>query len=246
MVATAQLHFACEPIERWLLTTSPSDAQLRTLAEALDRHRLEPESFQIAMKHEAYLGDQLLKELVQKNKSVNLGEEIGFGFNQGLLFQLIPRSFWESERKLYLNQFLGQLTQWRELGRPEDMELSDNLRYSVVALMFPSSSRGQIVFTVRLTQMEALRTQVALEQFRLEKGHYPKELTELMPKFLDHLPVDAINPNVWAHKPHLQYSTTRQGYELVSTSPLYKRVRSKSRQVFGHDGRWEQEPRESK
>ncbi len=234
MIGIAQLRIATDPIERWLLEGHPDLAQLQRLQQALRDLQLGPHDFERTMARETVCADEAFEKLLR-------GENLPFDpeQQQGLLLKITPRSYWESERKAYLNLQLAGLDDWRELGKPDDSDPIERLPFSYIAREFaPNTRRAQVQFMLMLSRLQALETMTALEIYRRRQGAYPDELRQLQ---LDPMPVDAMHPNLWDRKPTFTYRKTAQGYQLISESPLYPLINYKPRQVYGYDGKYELE-----
>jgi hypothetical protein len=243
MIGLAQSSLALENVERWIFEAKPDRSQLTRLLTALDRAQPEPSAFGVTMKREIYFCDLAFRELLL-NAAPATPLQV-FGEDEAawkVLTKILPRSYWESEHKAYLNLQLSRLQGWDALGRPENTDSGEYLPFSYAARqMVPNSGRAEAQFLWGMTRFEALRTVVALEIYKSDRGAYPPSLQELVPAYLPHLPKNAISPNVWQRKPSLTYQRDGAAYRLTCQSPLLKTVQLKSPQVFGPDGRYEVE-----
>lgn len=243
MIGVAQESIALENVERWVFETRPSTAQLHRMLAGLRGAEFDREDLRSSMKREIYLADKAFSELLESNPET--AKALDFDSQEGgwqVLLKILPRSYWRSEHKAYLNLMLANQDTLGELGRPNDMDPSQLLPFSFAARQIaPMTSRAQAQFMLSLTRFEALKTVVALEIYQRENGFYPASLDALLP-YLPEPPKDVISPNLWARKPSFTYHRKLfGGYELISQSPVYESVRFKSRQVFGPDGNYKLE-----
>ena len=234
MIGIAQMSIALEPVEGWLSKGTASTEQLQQILTGLKTANIPRSEFWEAMKRETYACDMGFQEILLA--STTSGGHPGLALGDSgwdTMVRIAPKGYWESERKMYLNLQLSQASGWRELGRPSDINIEEMLPLSFATREFvPNSQRAQVQFMLTLSRLSALQTVTALELCRRERGAYPDHLQELVPTYLDKLPVDAIQPNPWSKKPGFDYHKTAQGYQLISDSPLYEKIRFQSRQVF--------------
>lgn len=222
MIELAQLRIALEPIEKLVLQGNLSQAQLGQLQQALEAAQPRPDSLLLAMDRETYAADQFIRSLPNVAPELN---SLGVGF----WTRLLPRTFWESERKAYLNLHLSHRDGWRRLGQPEHTELP---AFNVLAnILTPNVSKAQIQFLSIQVQFEALRGMVALELHRRKTGSYPDSLEELPV-----MPRNAIHPNLWSKKPPLGYQRLGSGYRLQADSSLYLIIDKPPSQSWGAAG----------
>ena len=243
MISVAQESIAVENVERWVFETHPSADQLRRLLAGLQTSGFERRDLQSNMKREIYLADHAFSELLEKDPA--MAKQLDANTEQGgwqLLLKILPRSYWRSEHNAYLNLMLANQDNLFELGRPNEIDPSQLLPFSFAARQLaPLTFRAQAQFMVSLTRFGALKTVLALEIYQREHGAYPESLDQLVPRYLQELPKDAVSPKLWARKPGLSYQRREQGYELVSQSPVYETVHFKSRQLYGPDGNYKLE-----
>jgi hypothetical protein len=242
MINLAMNRIAVGSVERMILEGGLTDQQLRELAATLKETEPDRMLFAETMNREIYAIDDYFQELASPSEPLPPGyrqlDDLGLQNVKALGF--VPRSYWESERNVYLNIQLAQAANWVGLGRPSDTELVDIVKmlpWSVAAQgLVPNLSRAQVQFMVSLSRYSALRLQVALELYHREHGVYPAKLEALVPEYLEAVPVDAMHSNLWKRKEGFAYRLEGTGYRLVSESPLYERVTMKNPQVYGHDG----------
>jgi hypothetical protein len=223
---------ATESVAHMIRDFDLSEAQLRQLMVMLQQHSLQRGDFQTAMYREIYSCERSLQRLVAGDPSMFEGISAG---NPGSLLRLVPRSYWESERKVYLNLTLAHASAWYDLGRPEDdlVEVMRVLPWSMTTqTMVPNIGRAQLNFMLILSRTNALQVALALQLYRKRHGAYPATLESLVPEYLPELPVDPMHPNLWKKKPPLEYARTEQGYTLTSESPLYQKLKYVPRQVL--------------
>ena len=66
--------------------------------------------------------------------------------------------------------------------------------YKTLARMsFPAVGKAVTKFALIQSQVDLARTACALERFRLAHGNYPERLAELVPTYLDKVPLDIVN-----------------------------------------------------
>lgn len=244
MMGVSQQSIALGNVERWIFQARPNVAQLRRLLAALRSAEMPTDQMELTMRRNTYAYDQAFGEFLDDANAANVAAMTGAsGGPEGawlLLLKILPSSYWKSEHKAYLNLELARLGECRQLGRPNDTDPSLLLPFSFAARQFaPATYRAQAQFMGILTRFQALETVTALEIYQREHGSYPEHLNELVPNYLKHLPVDVISPNLWAKKPGFGYQRTKQGYQLLSESPVYATIRLKVRQFYGPDGNYQ-------
>ncbi|MBZ0172090.1 MAG: hypothetical protein K8E66_06900, partial [Phycisphaerales bacterium] len=82
-------------------------------------------------------------------------------------------------------------------------------RYSLAAILTPPLDMLGRTPTQFRQERDALRTRIAIEQFRLLRGRWPGSLTELVPEFLDRIPHDRADGHP------LRYRLDEQGRPLL-------------------------------
>ncbi len=238
MIGLAQTSIAYELVEKFVLEAHPSRRQLVLLLESLTQNSYQRMAFLETMKREAFMLDGAMMSLQEPRESSGAMEDI-MGSNASILARLLPASYWESERKAYLNLILAQFQDWRDLGRPADLNLEDALPLSFAAqVVVPNWKRAQIQFCKTLSQQGALQLVTALEIYQRDHGSYPDSLDELVPAYLPEIPKDAISPNLWNRKPTFGYQRNAKGYGLTSVSPMYDDIGLETRQTYGPDGHY--------
>lgn len=236
MIGIAQMSIALEPIQAWLCEAQASPEQLQALLSALEKADVPRTEFLEAMQRETYLCDRAFSTLLMSRKASDFENILG---GKSLLAGLVPKGYWESERKTYINLQLSQLSSWRELGRPAELNIEEMLPMSFAAReLVPNSNKAQVQFMLILSRLSALKIMTALELYRSTHGTYPDQLSQLVPGTLKEIPVDAIHPNLWPKKPTFEYLGNGQTYQLISQSPLYENIRFKNRQVYGQPGKY--------
>ena len=109
--------------------------------------------------------------------------------------RLLPQSYWESERKAYLNLSLAQFQDWRDLGQPGYLNLEEVMPMNFAAqAVMPNWTRAQIQFCKILSQQEALQVVVALEIYERDHSVYPKTLEALVRPIFPNSPKTRCRP----------------------------------------------------
>jgi hypothetical protein len=80
----------------------------------------------------------------------------------------------------------------------------------VVRVMMPSLSRAVTLHIKAIAHLRAARAAVAAEQFRLDRGRLPESLSELVPDYLDSIPIDPFDGQP------LRFKATEQGIVIYS------------------------------
>lgn len=244
MVGVALRRVASDSLERLLHENELSEAQLLKLSKILKKTTPGRDQFRQSMLQDTYMVDQNFFQLSSQEdnslKSPSLDNVLSWA-------KLLPQSYWESERKVYVNMLLSQLPDWTELARPskfDDSQAFELMPWSFTARdIAPRSNRAQAQFMVSLSYFTALRIEVTLQLYHHHHGEYPGTLKELVPDYLDAVPVDAAHPHLWKRKAPFTYKHTAGGYSLVSESPVYEMVGLKQKQIYGPYGSWK-EPQE--
>ncbi|MCG3121940.1 MAG: hypothetical protein GIKADHBN_00313 [Phycisphaerales bacterium] len=99
-------------------------------------------------------------------------------------------------------------------------------RYMVVRLLFPAISKALLVKSAHLSDVEAVKTMIALELFKLDRGAYPASLDELVAAYIPRRPVDEFDPaglryvvkNAQASSAADAYLLYSSGMDLVDNS----------------------------
>ena len=130
---------------------------------------------------------------------------------------------------------------FNRLGVPEPIEEDDLNPFSIGKKLFiPAAEQPQVQFLYRRSMVDALRLVTALERYRKTLGQYPKRLEQLVPDFIEELPRDSMSPLPWNRKPGFVYQVKEQTYILISESKSYDFIKLARRQVYGHDGNYEE------
>ena len=184
----------CQTLERVLSRVQFSGQQLQELQQKLSDIDLK------RSEKRAFIADMTLFIATDWKKQISplMG---GMGSLRGYIKrQTFKISSIEIKNKLkyiaLMNSFIYAIKQ----PYPEAKELMEKtedqnrnslgFQYSLVKMMFPSLSTIHTM-TVRCTAMlKNTITVLALERFRLNNGHLPKTLNELVPKYLTSLPID--------------------------------------------------------
>ncbi len=103
-----------------------------------------------------------------------------------------------------------RIARLKELG--EELEQLSAL-HVVVKILAPALSRIAEIDLLCRTELDMARTAVAIERYRLAKGERPKDLGELIPDYLDQVPVDPYDEQP------IRYRPDEIGYVLYSLGP---------------------------
>ena len=238
MIRVAMLAITHSNLEEVVLSGQLTDDQLKQLSQTLKEATVTPQDYQRCMERESVLTSRAL-EMYEKS-DVDLKTMEFTGLNPLLIY--MPDSFWESERKAYWNHQLSRYNEWGELNlKPFDDEESEVNPLNVTASVFvPNMKRAPVQVVYSNSKLTALRIQCELERYKLAHRRYPESLQQLEPDFFSELPEDMMKPNKVGHKGTFDYRTTEAGYLLTSYSPLYRRITLNARQVYGHDGTFEE------
>lgn len=241
MIGISLNRIATESVERMLFEHRLSEAQLSALLGLLKETAFGRSDFHDTMLREVYSADTSLRGMAQGDPEVidGVASELG-----RTLLRVVPRSYWRSERNVYMNLSLAHTDSWLELNQPEtDLgQVLSSLPWSLAtAVLIPNTTRAQAQFMVSLTHQNALQAEVALELYKKAHGAYPASLQELVPVYLDEVPIDVVSPNLWKRKSPLVYALEGDSYRLISESPVYEMVKLKTRQSFGDDGNYKSE-----
>lgn len=238
MIKVSKLAITHSGLEEVVLSGELSDEQLAQLSSALEQANVSGLDFQRCMERETVLFDRFLKIFEDSDLSQKDLENTGLN----PLLAYMPDSFWESERKAYWNHQLSRYDNWRELNLSGAYNVEKELNpLNVTTLAFiPNMKRAPVQLTLINSKLSALQVQCALERYKLAHFEYPDKLSQLIPSYLPQLPEDMMKPNKVGQKPTFDYQKTEQGYLLVSNSSVYRRIALKARQVYGHDGNFEE------
>lgn len=236
MVGIAMERIALHPVETMVFDSKTSTSQLRELLSLLDETAPAPLDFRNTMFLETSMLDRGLQQMANGDFRLVTSQSGDAGTR---LLALIPKSYWQSERRALLNLQLSQTANWTELGPTNMSELVNALEvmpWSLSQSLLPNLTRAESQFMLSLSMFHALRLEVALELYKREHGEYPEALKALAPDYIKEVPVDPMHPNLWKHKGGFQYLRAGEGYRLLSDSPLYETIMLKTPQSYGPDG----------
>jgi hypothetical protein len=90
---------------------------------------------------------------------------------------------------------------------------ADRKRYLISGLVLPALSRSTGREIESLARLRVAQAALAIERFRLANGRLPKELNELIPRFLPVVPTDPFDGA------RLRYKPRPKGYVVYSIGP---------------------------
>lgn len=233
MIRIAQLSITHSKLEGAVLNGVFDGDQLETLAQALDAARPEPGLFAETMMRETVMCDSSFDIILSGQGDPG---EIADSEVMSAMIKILPRSYWESERKAYWNNQLMMADQWANLSFPAGEALEINPFNLASSFLVPNTYRANAQFCYIHSKLSALILECELERYKLDHGSYPKDLRQLVPAYLPKLPEDFMQPQALGMKPTFRYKKTDQGYLIKSTSRVYERVSVATEQVYGHDG----------
>lgn len=232
MISIAMEKISMESFERLLFEGKLSRAQLVGLDATLEQTAPKQSDFVEVMRRENYSVDQEFQNLARGER-----KDIGLYSMPKTLVRYIPRSYWESERLVFLNLQLGRAGDWMELGHLPDeigQDIASMLPWSLVAQeMVPNLQRAKGQVLASLGNFTVARLQVALELYKIDHDGYPPTLQALVPNYLPVLPIDPAHPNLWKHKGGYTYQRQGSGYQMISESPAYESISLNRTQVYG-------------
>lgn len=237
MIRIAQTKISIVALERPIVEGKFSDAQLQQLAQALRETRPPAELFADVMKRETYMCDTAF-DLILNNKT-DLGG-LGGDAMMTLLVKILPRSYWESERKAYWNNQLSLSDNWHKLAFPPGGDKLEISPFNVAsATLVPNIGKARVQYCYLYSHMTAMILQCELERYKIHHGSYPDTLNQLTPIYIKNIPEDFMQPQVRGMKGGFKYQKTSAGYLLKSKSPVYDTIGLKTEQVYGHDDHYD-------
>lgn len=231
MIRVAQLRITVRPLEDNVIAGDFTKEQLgelsRTLREALPQAR----DFSDTMKRDTALLDSAFDTILKEGRSSGFFSD---DFSNWYL-EVLPESYWQSERKAYWNNQLARCYTWWNLALPNNAAWSEISPFNVASeMLIPNSWRAQAQFCALHSKMSALILECELERYHTDHGSYPETLEQLVPDYLEELPEDYMQPQALGHKGGFLYQTTADGYLLISRSHAYEKINEKIEQVYGH------------
>jgi hypothetical protein len=237
MIGVAQSHIASDGIEPLLFQGRLDREQLRQLLATLQQTGLRREDFADSMLRETYAADQTFQALAAGKSSESDWRSLWEPGTTGWMLRLFPRSYWISERNVFMNLELSQYGSWVDLDAPDELNLLSLLPWNLATQgLVINTSRAQIQVMWSLSRFAAFEQETALELYKADHGSYPDRLQSLVPQYLKSLPADAMSPNLWKMKTGFSYVRDGNSYHLYSDSPLYQEVHLARRQSYGPDG----------
>ncbi len=186
-----------------------SDAQLRTLQTQLGKFNLAKDMTRAMDSERAGFGDKLF-DYLRKNQH-NINQFLDQSPPLGNLFAFVPRGWLYLEQTSYQRAFDQRVVPDfdPETGRvyPEridqnfdgadsnDKNILGHLRRHdfFVRILLPALGKCYLKAATGETGMNEAMIACGLERYRLANGKLPATLDELVPKFLDHVPLDVCN-----------------------------------------------------
>ena len=238
MIRVAQLSISHQHLEEQIVSGFFDSAELRRLSLALREARMKPQMFAEAMKRETMMCDSAF-DLILSGKE-DVGDLAGSEEALAIALRVMPRSYWESERKAYWNNQLSQSHRWHSLALTGDTKIELSPFNIASELLIPNINRAQLQFCYHHSKYSALILVCELERHKLDHGYYPETLESLVPEYLSELPEDLMRVGMVGKKGGFEYQKTTDGYLLKSNSAAYSGIGLKTLQVYGHDGRFEE------
>ena len=236
MIKVSLYKIIISPLEEAIVGGQFDTEQLTRLAQLLESNGLKRQSLAPSMKGETLLGERFFKDM-STGAGMSLAD-LGRSDIFPWITALLPKSYWESERKAYWNLQMGQMDSWLNLTFEKEVNEADlassfNLGSQVLV---PNSARAVRQFAFTHSKIAALKVCIALERIKVENGNYPSSLDALVPDYLPELPFDAMDTKRLDKKSTFKYEKTNRGYLLKSVSSAYQGIRMAETQVYGHDG----------
>ncbi len=187
-----------------------SEAQLNELADSLERLRATNDSFVSALKVDYQMSSKLLEEISEEGIDVKNLTDGGESSEEAQSF--MAAMFKENRTRLVLADVCRTTVSEVEFPRKDSTrnmveEHVSTSRENMVKLWLSGNISGNILLSLLLpltdgvsdrfaqskTDHNILFLQVAAERFRLKNEAWPKNLDELVPEFIDAIPVDFMN-----------------------------------------------------
>lgn len=233
MSSLGQFRYSLPPLQRALSEHVLTEKQLRRLQTQLQHAQMSISLFTQTMDRYTFLVDETFQALLLDDS----GQLLPGSDSWQRILRLVPKEYWESERKTFLNLHLEQAYHWNMLTPSEPERPMEILPIDLTARQIvPVGGRVQLQFMLIHSRISALQLLTGLELYRLAHDTYPDRLEALIPKYCERLPRDAMQPNHWDRKPTFGYRTGPSGCELISTSPLYEQLHLRSPQIYGKHG----------
>jgi hypothetical protein len=220
LVRMSEVHLLLQPVWEGMATESWTPEQLKELQQRLSEFDILTDARRAFDDDRGALGNSCI-EFVRKSPSqradaIGLFDGIfsGTGYTPlaEVLLRLVP-SGWFYQEQLEYNRMYDQLVMplidvnkrlvSPELASQNQHELEqllegDPLKLTLhhrlfARLLVPAVSRLAPKVARAQTEVDLVTTACALERYRLANGHYPDELTQLVPGFLAKLPNDVID-----------------------------------------------------
>lgn len=230
MFRTAQLRISVGSMEHHIVSGRFNGTQLKELSKALQQARPQAREFSDTMQRETVWVDGMFDLILSGENSLgSFAEDVPDWY-----VKVMPKSYWQSERKAFWNNQLALCYTWWNLALPENRDQGKNAFFNFTSeLLVANSQRAQTQFCYLHSHLSALILCCELERYRLDRGTYPATLDQLVPAYLPELPEDFMKPSILGRKGGFDYQRTGNGYRLVSRSPAYERIQMETEQVYG-------------
>jgi hypothetical protein len=230
MIKVAQLAITHENLEGLIVSGHLNQEQLTRLGDTLRLNKPRHQEYSETMKRETVLADKAMHDLVNGEFDAKQFDNVGLP----PLMRFLPASYWESERKAYWNFHLPQASDWATLSNPDfDLGKEINPMNVTTQLLAPNTGRAAIQFCYNQSKYASLILMCELELYKLSFGEYPENLDS------GGHTIDLMDTRPLNKKRPFRYERTEAGYILTSESPWYEKINLATRQVYGHDGKFE-------
>lgn len=235
LIRMTMLKITVHDIEKPVLSGDFDELQLQELITGLKAAQYDPELLSENFKRESLLAEKLFRRIIKGEFSSEGFGSLGFA----PLATILPKSYWESERKAYWNYQLGQMDRSRQLSFQEGaFDLEEEISPFNLAshTLVPNSHRAQAQFCYLHSRLSSLILMCHAERYKLQHQTYPDSLEALVPEFIPELPVDLMSPERLGRKKGFRYLPKDEVYTLLSESKEYKTILLNRVQSYGHDG----------
>lgn len=202
-----------------------SRTQLQDLQRLMISLELSHETLKEVIKREILKNDRHLAAKAE-GESEAIDWSRYYKFRSNVLNFLMPKSYWESERKAYLNFELDRISTWGDLLplslKSTENRIEESSPWGIAISAFSIDAPAAISsFLISYSRYRAMELVVALELYHRDHKAYPESLSDLVPHYLAKLPIDGVDSRVWKLKGGFGYQKVKSGYRLSSSSPIY-------------------------
>ena len=209
-IAVADRHFTA--IRRLLMHAEPSQGALEELARALTENR--PSPMQIGFESELMYGSRVLARVEGGRRTPEMGPSFGYAPWPGVLGRLGRpivriahlRFLRNMDRLLSVEAGPRPRPAGQLFPQPAPWHLIDRF----AGLSLPGLERAAVTGDQFMTTLGATEIAVALRRYRIDRGSYPDMLSDLVPAYVDRLPIDAFT----GQSP--EYVRTGSGFTLTT------------------------------